>query len=79
MFGKKSEGELSQYRSLLVENVHLTSVAKVSELNIRYHINLACDIYLYIHINVQWCRGVVVKHADSQHKGCHFNSSMCHF
>ena len=26
-----------------------------------------------------WCRGVVVKHADSQHRGCQFDSSMCHF
>ena len=24
-------------------------------------------------------RGVVVKHADSQHRGCQFESSMCHF
>ena len=26
-----------------------------------------------------WCRGVVVKHADSQHRGRRFDSSMCHF
>ena len=24
------------------------------------------------------CWGVVVKHADSQHRGCQFDSSMCH-
>ena len=27
----------------------------------------------------QWCHGVVVKHADSQHRGRQFDSSMCHF
>ena len=25
-----------------------------------------------------WCRGVVVKHADSQHKDSQFDSSTCH-
>ena len=27
----------------------------------------------------KWCRGVVVKHSDSQQMGCLFDSSMCHF
>ena len=27
----------------------------------------------------QWCHGAMVKHADSQHRGCQFHSSMCHF
>ena len=27
---------------------------------------------------VRWCRGVVVKHVDLQHRGCQFDSSMCH-
>ena len=35
--------------------------------------NLVCFEYH------KWCRGLVVKHADSQHRGCHFDSSMCHF
>ena len=26
-----------------------------------------------------WCRGVVVKHADSQRRGCQLESSLCHF
>ena len=26
----------------------------------------------------EWWRGVVVKHADSRHRGCQFDSSMCH-
>ena len=26
-----------------------------------------------------WCSGVVVKHAESQHRGCQFDFSMCHF
>ena len=31
-------------------------------------------------INAQIKRGgVVVKHADSRHRGCQFDSSMCHF
>ena len=28
---------------------------------------------------MKWCRGVLVKHADSQHRGYQFDSSMCHF
>ena len=27
----------------------------------------------------RWCRGAVVKHADSQHRVCQFDSSMRHF
>ena len=33
-------------------------------------------VYLII---FQWCRGVVVKHVDSQHRGCQFDSFVCHF
>ena len=33
----------------------------------------------YIERYILWCRGVAVKHADSQHRGCQFDSSMCHF
>ena len=37
------------------------------------HLNLTAAVIL------EWCRGIVVKHADSQHRGCQFDSSMCHF
>ena len=29
-------------------------------------------------IKQEWCRGIVIKHADSKHRGCQFDSSMCH-
>ena len=35
------------------------------------------DHYITIPFH-QCCRGVVVKHVDSQHRGCEFDSSMCH-
>ena len=27
---------------------------------------------------IKWCHGVVVKHADSKHKGCEFKSCLCY-
>ena len=29
-------------------------------------------------VRINWCHGVVVKHADSQHRGRQFDSSMRH-
>ena len=34
-----------------------------------------CDDF----VDNKWCRGAVVEHADSQHRGCQFVSSMCQF
>ena len=34
-------------------------------------------IMIFEYLNRVNCRGVVVKHADSQHRGCQFNSSKC--
>ena len=35
--------------------------------------------YKIVLLRQAWCRGVVVTHADSQHRGCQFDSPMCHF
>ena len=37
-------------------------------------------LYARCQFTAEWTkRGVVVKHADSQHRGCQFDSSMSHF
>ena len=35
-------------------------------------------MFLESHVGEKWYRGVVVKHADSQHRGYQFDSSTCH-
>ena len=43
---------------------------------------IAIDVVITICIptgSSQWCRGVMVMYADSQHTGCNFGSPMCHF
>ena len=40
---------------------------------------MSCQVIFELCSERIWCRCIVVKYADSQHRGCQLDSSMCHF
>ena len=64
---------LSTSKQVVLDRNDQTGLAE--EMSLVTLLNSGVIASIYTH---RWCHGVVVKHADWQHKGCPFNSSIGH-
>ena len=66
-------------RALLISNCSSLVIIVIFSLASHIlHQSYSLPAYFEVLFIVKWCRGAVVKHADSQHRGCQFDPSMCH-